>query len=81
MQTVSCTRQYDLHNSGLAYMRMIRSNKYKYVRHFKANFMDELYDLEADPGEKRNLIRRRGSSQWAPVVKRLGERRVQDMEM
>lgn len=52
--------QYDLHNSGLAYMRMIRTPRYKYVKHFKANFMDELYDLEADPGEERNLINRAG---------------------
>jgi len=50
--------QYDLHNRGLAYMRMIRTSRYKYVRHFKANFLDELYDLESDPLEKHNLMRR-----------------------
>ncbi len=49
--------QYDLHNSGLAYMRMIRTDRYKYVRYFKANFLDELYDLQADPDEQRNLLR------------------------
>jgi choline-sulfatase len=48
--------QYDLHNSGLAYMRMIRTDDWKYVRHFHANLMDELYDLKADPEEKNNLI-------------------------
>lgn len=53
--------QYDLHNSGLAYMRMVRTARYKYVRHFKTNYMDELYDLEADPDESRNLLRRRSS--------------------
>jgi uncharacterized sulfatase len=52
--------QYDLHNSGLAYMRMVRTKKHKYVRHFKANLMDELYDLENDPGEERNLLRGAG---------------------
>lgn len=51
--------QFDLHNGGLAYMRMIRTKKYKLVRHFKTNFLDELYDLQADPGEHRNLLRRR----------------------
>ena len=51
--------QYDLHNNGLAYMRMIRTPRYKFVRHYKANFMDELYDLRNDPGETRNLARRR----------------------
>lgn len=48
--------QYDLHNGGLAYMRMIRTSRYKYVKHFRAKGMDELYDLESDPGEMRNLI-------------------------
>ena len=48
--------QYDLHNSGLAYMRMIRTPDWKLVRHFHANLMDELYDLRADPDETRNLI-------------------------
>ena len=49
--------QYDLHNSGLAYMRMIRGDRYKYVRHFHANNQDELSDLKSDPNEKRNLLR------------------------
>ncbi len=51
--------QYDLHNNGLAYMRMIRTEKWKFVKHYRARYMDELYDLEADPDETRNLIRRR----------------------
>lgn len=52
--------QYDLHNGGLAYMRMIRTEDWKYVRHFHANLMDELYDLKADPGETRNLLQGAG---------------------
>ena len=51
--------QYDLHNNGLAYLRMVRTNKYKYVRHFHAKMIDELYDLGQDPGETRNLLRGR----------------------
>lgn len=46
---------YDLHNGGLAYMRMVRTDKWKLVRHYKANGLDELYDLTADPGELKNL--------------------------
>ncbi len=49
--------QYDHHNSGLAYLRMIRSQKYKLVRHFHSNGKDELYNLVADPGELKNLYR------------------------
>jgi uncharacterized sulfatase len=47
--------QYDLHNSGLAYMRMVRTDEWKLVRHHRANMMDELYHLSEDPGETRNL--------------------------
>lgn len=47
--------QYDLHNGGLAYLRMIRTDRYKLVRHFKARGLDELYDLQQDPDESQNL--------------------------
>jgi uncharacterized sulfatase len=54
--------QYDLHNGGLAFMRMIRTDRYKLVRHHFCNGLDELYDLQSDPGEKKNLY-------WAPASK------------
>lgn len=47
--------QYDLHNGGLAYMRMVRSGGWKLVRHYRENQMDELYHLADDPDEARNL--------------------------
>jgi arylsulfatase A-like enzyme len=47
--------QYDLHNLGLAYMRMIRTPEWKLVRHHFADGLDELYDLKNDPDERRNL--------------------------
>ena len=46
---------YDLHNVGLAYMRMVRTPDWKLVRHYKSDGLDELYDLKNDPGETRNL--------------------------
>jgi uncharacterized sulfatase len=52
--------QYDLHNAGLAYMRMLRTDEWKYVRHFHENLMDELYDVKNDPGETTNLLSGRG---------------------
>jgi uncharacterized sulfatase len=47
---------YDLHNGGLAYMRMVRTPEWKLVRHLRENQMDELYDLKNDPDEKKNLL-------------------------
>ena len=44
----------------ISYMRMVRTRRYKLVRHFRAHFMDELYDLEEDPGEEHNLLRKKG---------------------
>jgi len=47
--------QFDLHHTGLAYMRMIRTSEWKLVRHYFTSFLDELYDLKNDPGETNNL--------------------------
>lgn len=63
-QTKAIFGQYDLHNSGLAYLRMIRTQKFKFVKHYKANFMDEFYDLANDPDEKRNLMRGRQAGRF-----------------
>jgi len=49
--------QYDLHNGGLAFMRMLRTNDWKLVRYYRANELDELYDLQNDPGELTNLYK------------------------
>lgn len=47
--------QYDLHNNGLAFMRTIRNQRYALIRHHFSNSLDELYDLQTDPGESKNL--------------------------
>jgi uncharacterized sulfatase len=66
--------QYDLHNNGLAYMRMIRTKEWKLVRHHKANMLDELYDLQKDPGESRNLYRQPAAAKARDTLqKRLTE--------
>ena len=63
--------QYDLYNSGLAYMRMLHTNDWKLVRYYHARELDELYDLKNDPGETWNLYR---DEKLAPVRARLQER-------
>ena len=52
--------QYDLHNEAIGYLRMIRTKRWKYIRHFHTNFMHELYDLKKDPEENCNLMEREG---------------------
>lgn len=63
--------QYDLHNNGLAYMRMIRTPRYKLVRFHHAQQLDELYDLERDPDEKQNLLRGGRAAQLASTEQTL----------
>lgn len=66
--------QYDLHNNGLAYLRMIRTPRFKFVKHYRAKLMDELYDLETDPEETQNLIRRRPQAKWRKQAEVLEQR-------
>ena len=46
--------QYDLHNVGVAFMRMARGERWKLVRHHMGTGANELYDLQNDPLERRN---------------------------
>lgn len=48
--------QYDLQNDTVDFMRMIRTDEWKLVRHYFSEGADELYDLRNDPGETRNLF-------------------------
>jgi uncharacterized sulfatase len=70
--------QYDLHNSGLSYLRMIRTDRWKYVKHYHENLMDELYDLQNDPGETKNLInmRKAGKDDLRATIKELREKLI-----
>jgi uncharacterized sulfatase len=73
--------QYDLHNGGLAFMRMIRTADWKLVRHYHSSGLDELYNLAADPAETRNLygqakhnaVRRRLQQQLAAWQSSIGD--------
>lgn len=65
--------QYDLHNGGLAYMRMVRTEEWKYVRHYHANLMDELYNVKDDPGETKNLLQGAGRRAKGPKINTIVE--------
>jgi len=69
--------QYDLHNVGLAYMRMLRTNDWKLVRYYHCNGLDELFDLKNDPGELTNLYR---NPQHREVRARLQQRLDEQMK-
>jgi uncharacterized sulfatase len=47
--------QYDMHHYAAARLRMVRTPEWKLIRHFEPDAPDELYHLEDDPGEDRNL--------------------------
>ena len=48
--------QYDLQNDAVDFMRMIRTDEWKLVRHYFSEGADELYHLRDDPSETRNLF-------------------------
>ena len=50
--------------------RVIQTRRWKYIRRFLAE-PDELYDLETDPGETRNLV---DAKTYRPVVEELQAR-------
>jgi uncharacterized sulfatase len=46
---------YDMHHGAVAHMRMVRTKKWKLVLHLEEGGQHELYDLQTDPDEERNL--------------------------
>lgn len=60
---------------GLYSQRMVRDRRWKYI--WNATAEDELYDLETDPGELRNLAQ---DDQAAPELERLRARLMEWLE-
>jgi arylsulfatase A-like enzyme len=48
-----------IHDTGVVAWLMLREGRYKYVRYVAKDYLEELYDLEADPDELVNLAVRR----------------------
>jgi uncharacterized sulfatase len=62
--------QYDLvNNPTKRHMRMIRTDRWKLILHLNAAPQNELYDLAADPGERRNLFGRPGTEEAVADLK------------
>jgi choline-sulfatase len=54
--------QYDLvNNPTKRHMRMVRTDRWKLILHLNAAPQNELYDLAADPGERKNLFGQPGT--------------------
>jgi len=66
--------QYDLHNTGSARLRAVRSREWKLVRRFDAARLDELYNLKDDPEEMRNLLPSSPMQPLAPQLKAVREK-------
>ncbi len=49
---------------------MMRDGKYKYIRHFKDDVIEELYDLEQDPDELNNLAVNAGNHEKLTELRR-----------
>ena len=65
---------YNGQQFGLYTQRMIRNNKWKYV--WNATDIDELYDLENDPGELNNLIY---EESCRPILKELRQKLYEEL--
>ncbi|MCB1123728.1 MAG: DUF4976 domain-containing protein, partial [Verrucomicrobiae bacterium] len=48
-------KKFITHSTGIKAWLMVRQGKYKYIRYIYKDYLDELYDMEADPEELFNL--------------------------
>jgi N-acetylglucosamine-6-sulfatase len=55
--------------------KAVRGDRYKYIHYLELEGMDELYDLQEDPYEFKNIINDPGSTQVLEQMKQeLGKR-------
>jgi N-acetylglucosamine-6-sulfatase len=58
-------------------MHAIRTDRYKYIHYFGIWDIDELYDIEADPHERNNLV---SSPEHEQTVEQLKTRMFDELE-
>ena len=68
---------YDMKYHAVAHMRMVRTNRWKLIHHYEDESKNELYDLEEDPGELRNLY----GSPGVASTQRMLTRRLKQWEV
>ena len=57
------------HTGNVPWWILLRDGKFKYIRNLTAGEMEELYDLEADPEELKNLARVPGHQQQIEALR------------
>lgn len=67
---------YDMKYHAVAHMRMIRTKRWKLIHHYENEKLNELYDLQKDPGELENVY---GGSEVSSV-QRILKRRLKAWE-
>ncbi|MBL8230156.1 MAG: sulfatase [Bryobacterales bacterium] len=60
-KSILCEYFMEQQFARVASWEAVRTERYKYIRYLDLKEMDELYDLQADPGEMKNLINDAGS--------------------
>lgn len=69
-------KNYDaFKRKGLYAWMMMRDGKYKYIRHFKDNVIEEIYDLEKDPKELNNLA---VNPEYKTLLKKLRAKTIEE---
>ena len=70
------TNGRDTHPGGVPWYAAIRQGRLKYIRSFVAHEIEELYDIQADPEELRNLAL---EAAYTDTVRRLRETTVAEL--
>ena len=69
-----CEYYMEQNFARVASWEAVRTTRYKYIHYFDLQNMDELYDLQSDPGEVKNIIQESSAKPALDSMKKLLER-------